>query len=247
MNLYGKIISFISSAKACTSNITEDLLKELFGITVEKISDEVLGQFRDLWREFQAENLLSVKNMEEMHIPEEHIPSVINEIETFLSQNPITEEIASGCNYKEENLREFLWETYCQKNGGAVEYEGDIKKGFWLYARQWLALLRSGDEFVSHLLLDIKSSVTDVHAAVHDLKTEAQSQSREIKRIADKICTEEQGRMEDPGEIKGLYCIDQDFLKKGLSSGQLVESELQYYRLSGEIQDILTLQVRVRL
>lgn len=239
MNLYGKIISFISGAKICTSNITEDLLKELFGITVEKISDEVLGQFRDLWREFQTENLLSVKNMEEMHIPEEYIPSVINEIETFLSQNPITEEIASGCNYKEENLREFLWETYCQKNGGNVEYEGDIKKGFWLYARQWLALLRSGDEFVSHLLLDIKSSVTDVHAAVHDLKTEAQSQSREIKRIADKICTEEQGRMEDPGEIKGLYCIDQDFLKKGLSSGQLVESELQYYRLSGEIQDIL--------
>ena len=233
MNWYDNIISFISGTKFCSSKITKDLLQELFGITVEKISDEVLGQFRDLWREFQTENLLSVKNMEEMHIPEEHIPPVIKEIETFLSQNPVTEEIASGCNYKEENLREFLWKRYCQKNGDAVEYEGDIKKGFWLYARQWLALLRTGDEFVSHLLLDIKSSVTDVHAAVHNLKTEVQYQSREIKRVADKLCTEE------PGEIEGLYCIDQDFLKKGLSSGQLVESELQYYRLSGEIQDIL--------
>lgn len=124
------------------------LLRDLFGISVDEVSKEVIENIERFINEQKSEleNILSKENMESMNIPQADRDYVVAEIKDLFKNIEITDEIMGQCQYDVLKLRAFLWQQYCErKKDSYIECEGSIKKGLSAVAEMLIKLTESNE------------------------------------------------------------------------------------------------------
>ena len=100
------------------------LVKELVHISIDEASEKGINEITDFMNKEKSkiDGIFFRENMKSMGIPEVHIDYVVAEIKDLLSWINITDELIEKCKYDSLKFSTFLWNEYCKKKEGYIEY-----------------------------------------------------------------------------------------------------------------------------
>lgn len=181
MSVITQIISIVLKSVA-DNKISNELAKELMGVSIDEASEAGIKKINDFINEEKTkiDSILSRDNMRTMNIQEENIDYVVTEIKDLFSKIDVEDEVLRQCKYDCIKLKDYFWNEYGVRKSDYIECESDIKKGLYAVSEAILKLVRESEEFESDVLIHISNSVDDI-------RLEEQTNFENIMKRFDKV------------------------------------------------------------
>ena len=204
-------VSMISAVikSVAGERIGNKLLRDLFGVSVDKVSKEAIENIERFINEQKSEleNILSKGNMESMNISQADRDYVVAEIKDLFKNIEITDDIMGQCQYDVSKLSAFLWQQYREsKKDNYIECKDSIRKGLSAVAETLIDLTHESDEFEKNCLIQIRNSVEEAKKSIHDNAQSICEKLEELEKsnrsIYDKINEDPAMKYQDGKEKK---------------------------------------------
>lgn len=170
MGIAANIVSAVVRS-AVGDHFGDGLARELIGISIDGISQkgiDDISHFMDTEKS-AVQYIFSEENMNAMNVPEEKREYVAAEMQELLSTINIGSETFRQCRYDSMELRDFLWNQYCEGKKGYIECEEEIRKSLSCIAKTLLELALKSENFEKEVLLQISNSADDISFEIKKL------------------------------------------------------------------------------